>query len=415
MNGAARLLHPTSEDVVVPHQLRYRRRVTTTATRVIEWALDFARDRDPDEGLIAGLASLLIAAGIPLVRVSASLRPIDPEVWARNVSWEADHGIQIRVRPYGDLVMQHYLGSAVQEIFGGSGPIRDRLEQGSKFPPIDGLVRQGATDYLIQPVELGPGVRSFVSYAIARPGGFTEAELAILDEIHPVVANMIRLRSTRLTIGSVLRTYLGPNAAQSVQAGTVRRGHGQRIHAAIWFCDLRDFTVLSQALPPDQMLQLLDDYFEAVAGPVADHGGEILKFIGDAMLAIFPAEAHGAADACRRATAAAIAALERFATDVAQVKGPALGRELGMGLALHVGEVFYGNIGARDRLDFTVIGPAVNMAARVQGQCTAMKTPLLLTGELAALLERDDLVRLDCVALKGIDTPTELVTLTRYR
>lgn len=381
---------------------------------MIEWALDFARDRDADEELIAGLARLLVDGGIPVVRVSASLRSIDPEVWARNISWEADRGIQVRARPYGDIALPHYIGSAVEAIYSGSGPIRDRLEHGSKFQPIDGLVRQGASDYAIQPVELGRDQRSFVSYAVARAGGFTDHEIAVLHEIHPAVANVIRLRSTRLTIGSVLRTYLGPNAAQSVQAGTVRRGHGQRIHAAIWFCDLRDFTVLSQALPPDQMLQLLDDYFEAVAGPVADHGGEILKFIGDAMLAIFPAAAHGAADACRRATSAAITALERFATDVA-VKGPALGRELGMGLALHVGEVFYGNIGARDRLDFTVIGPAVNMAARVQGQCTAQKTPLLLTGELAALLQRDDLVHLEHVDLKGINTPTALVTLARYR
>ncbi|MBA3453251.1 MAG: adenylate/guanylate cyclase domain-containing protein [Deltaproteobacteria bacterium] len=390
-------------------------RTDTTRDRVVGWALDFARDRDSDDELIAGLARLLVDAGIPLVRVSASFRPIDPVVWARNISWEADLGVQIRDRPYGDLAQAHYIGSVVEAIYGGSGTIRDRIEQGSKFQPIDGLSRQGATDYLAQPIDLGPNVRSFVSYAIARGGGFTAEDIAILDAIHPAVASVIRLRSTRLTIGSVLRTYLGPNAAQIVQAGRVRRGHGEQIHAAIWFCDLRDFTVLSQALPPDQMLQLLDAYFEAVSGPVVDHGGEILKFIGDAMLAIFPVAGSGAADSARRAVTAAVAALDRFATDVAQAKGPALGRELGMGLALHVGEVFYGNIGARDRLDFTVIGPAVNMAARVQGQCTAQRTPLLLTGELAALLDRDDLVHLEGVALKGIETPTELVTLARYR
>ncbi len=389
--------------------------MTAIGTRVLEFGLDFARDRDTDEELVSGLAQLLVSSGVPLVRISTSLRPIDPEIWARNISWEADIGVHIRARPHGESVMPRFIGSAVEAIYEGSGPIRERLELGSKFHPLDGLVRQTATDYIIQPVELGRNVRSFVSYAIARPGGFTDDELAVLAEIHPAVANMIRLRSTRMTIDSVLRTYLGPNAARSVQAGTVRRGHGERIHAAIWFCDLRDFTVLSQALPPDQMLLLLDDYFEAVAGPVADHGGEILKFIGDAMLAIFPAAEHGAADACRRATSAAISALERFSADVAQVKGPTLGRELGMGLALHVGEVFYGNIGARDRLDFTVIGPAVNMAARVQGQCTAQKTPLLLTGELAALLGRDDLVHLEHVALKGIEAPTALVTLARYR
>ena len=367
------------------------------------WSLDLARDDDDPAALLQGIVDEL--ADLPLVRVATSFRPLDPLVWAQNLVWERDRGISSFARAY-DITSTDFVGSAPEAIFvHRSGTIRDRLEHGSRFKPVDALVRQRATDYLVQPIELGRGFRSYISYAIDRPGGFTDDELALLEAILPAVSNVNRLRSEQLTSTSLLRTYLGHNAAERVLSGDVRRGTGERIHAAIWFCDLRGFTVLSQQLPPDQLLQVLDRYFEAAAGPIVDGGGEILKFIGDAMLAIFPAAPHGVAAACRRAAVAATTALDRFAAE--------LGPGYGMGLALHVGEVFYGNIGARGRLDFTVIGPAVNLAARVQGQCTPLGTPLLMTGAFATHLDRSDLVSLGTVPLKGIDAPAELLTLRR--
>jgi adenylate cyclase len=181
---------------------------------VTSWALDFARDGETESQLIEGLARLLVAAGVPLVRVSSSFRPIDPVVWARNVSWAADEGVVVHDRQHGPNGAPWLIGSSVEAIYAGSPAIRERLDHGSKFLPIEALVRQGATDYLIQPIELGRGLRSFVSYATSRAGGFTAEELALLDEIHAAVGNAVRLRSTRLTAGSLLRTYLGSNAAE---------------------------------------------------------------------------------------------------------------------------------------------------------------------------------------------------------
>ena len=376
------------------------------------WALDSARDDESEERLVLQLVEIL-ADALPLVRVALSFRPSDPTLWALNVRWEADLGVLAQPRLYDST--PSYAGSAVEAIFGGAGTIRERLETGSRFPLLEGLARQKATDYLIQPIELGRGVRTFVSYATAREGGFTEPELQLLERIHLSVASLVRLRSSRLSLSSLLRAYLGHNASQRVLSGTLRRGHGEQISAAIWFCDLRGFTVLSQTLSPERLLCVLDDYFQCVALAVTEAGGEILKFIGDAMLAIFPAAPSGPEGACAAAAEAAIAALARFETDVAAAHRSFAGEEnLGMGLSLHFGDVFYGNIGARDRLDFTVIGASVNLAARVQGQCTTLRTPLLMTGEFAAQLDRRDLLPLGSVPLKGIAMPPALLTLASF-
>jgi adenylate cyclase len=382
---------------------------------VFTWALDPARDIDEEGALIDGLVGLLAGAGLQMFRLAISFRPIDPQVWARAVLWERGL-VTIHDRTRDIRLAADYLGSVVQAIHEGSEPIRERLDPAkpSRYPLLADLSRRGATDYLIQPVILNRTIRTFVAYATDRAGGYTSDELAFLHEIYPAVSSLVRLRSTRLTVGSLARTYLGPNAAERVLAGGVERGQGERIQAAIWFCDLRDFTVLTDALPPDQLVRVLDMYFESVAGPVADHGGEVLKFIGDAMLAIFPCEAQGARDACARATAAALDALEHFDSEVAVRCRTELGLELGFGVSLHLGDVFYGNIGARDRLDFTVIGSAVNLAARVQGQCSSLGTPLLMTQTFVDQISRDDLHPLGARPLKGVAAPPPLVTLARF-
>jgi adenylate cyclase len=382
---------------------------------LVAWTLDPARDEDDEAALLDGMVGHLHDAGASLLRFSTSFRPMDPEVWTRNVTWE--NGISTLLDRTRDIrLAPDYLGSTVQHIIEGGGEIRERLDPArpSKYPLLVELAARGGTDYLALPIRLTRLIRTFVAFTGKRPGGFSDDELAFLHAIHPAIANLVRLRSSRLTLASLARTYLGPNAATRVLAGGVERGHGERIAAAIWFCDLRDFTVLTEALPPDQLLRILDMYFEAVAGPVGDHGGEVLKFIGDAMLAIFPVGAGGPADACARAIGAALGALDNFATDVALRGRAELGLDLGFGISLHLGEVFYGNIGARDRLDFTVIGSAVNLAARVQGQCSALDTPLLMTQPFVEHLHRDDLHALATRPLKGVTDPPPLVTLARF-
>lgn len=379
---------------------------------LVDWVLDPARAREDDRTLIAGYANELIASGVQVHRVSTSLRPLDPQIWVHNYRWcRGEVTVEERDR---EIMPTHpdYLGSPAQAIHQGTAKIRERLDPAhptaSRWHTLHMFARDGATDYLIYAVDAGRDVlRSFISYTTDRPGGFSDEDLALLDAVHPAMALLIQLRAMHITCHAMLRTYLGPNAAVRVLDGQVQRGTGERITAAIWFCDLRDFTVLSDALPADELLQLLDRYFEVVSGPVIDEGGEILKFIGDAMLAIFPVGTAGARDACERAARAATAALARFEAEVAHSLA---GHTLGFGVSLHLGDVYYGNIGARGRLDFTVIGPAVNLAARVQGKCSELATPLLLTAQFVEQLERAtrEVAR---VKLKGIAADVAVFTV----
>jgi adenylate cyclase len=207
-----------------------------------------------------------------------------------------------------------------------------------------------------------------------------------------------------------LETYLGANAARRVLTGAFKRGHGEILNTVIWFCDLRGFTSLVDTRPMQEVIPVLNRYFETMAGPVEEAGGEILKFIGDAMLAIFPIDERGPAPRCTKALGAALAALDRVED---------LGRDpewprLKTGVALHLGEVMYGNIGARSRLDFTVIGPSVNEASRVESLCKEVGVPLLVTGAFQRAAPDAQLVSLGNHRLRGVAEEVELFTAPRY-
>lgn len=385
--------------------------MTLDARPVIDWLLDDTRESEDDGAYFVGFVHQLIGAGVRLLRASTSLRPLDPQIWVRNLRWERGE-LLVEDRAREVQTSAEYVGSPIAAIHGGEQMLRERLTAGEpRFHTLRDFARRGATDYVIHAIASRDAMRTFVSYTTAAPDGFSDDELALFTAIHPAFSAGVRLRTTRMTRDVLLRTYLGPNAADRVRAGEVVRGSGEMIGAAIWFCDLRDFTMLSDALPADRLIRVLDRYFETVSKPIVDHGGEILKFIGDAMLAIFPVGALGPGDACARAVDAALAALEQFETEVARMEPD---HRLGFGVSLHLGEVFYGNIGACDRLDFTVIGSAVNLAARVQGQCSALGTPLLVSGTFADNLERTDLRHLGSPPLKGIRSAPELYTLARF-
>lgn len=188
---------------------------------------------------------------------------------------------------------------------------------------------------------------------------------------------------TPLRPEDVLAMYLGKDVARRVLAGEITRGSGETIRAVIWLCDLRGFTEMSKAMARDELISLLNAYFDCMAEPVQKHGGEVLKFMGDGMLAIFNLSAQQKSDACRAAYRAAVEALDNM--DRLNQRRIASGaRPLHFGLALHVGEVMYGNIGAAGRLDFTVIGPAVNEANRMEKMCKDLELPLLASETFAA-------------------------------
>jgi adenylate cyclase len=260
------------------------------------------------------------------------------------------------------------------------------------------------------PLVFSDGRRSSFSCATDRPGGFTENDLELLEETALPLALRVELASAHIATSTLLNVYLGPNAAKRVLTGAFRRGGGELVEAVIWYCDLRGFTTLVDARPVADVVPILDRYFESVAGPVSDNGGEILKFIGDAMLAVFRIEPNMPTDEpCARALAAAETALAALGE-----LNATLGTSLTIGVALHVGEVMYGNIGARDRLDFTVIGRAVNEACRVEALCKELRVALLVTSSFAAAHPASGVVSLGDYTLRGVARPHELFTLPRF-
>jgi adenylate cyclase len=333
-----------------------------------------------------------------------------PELVWRAVQWNEASGIATFDHARSKLAETFFSASPVAELRRGTPSIRVELESGDGGYPICADLRaQGCTDYFAQALPFANGEVSYLSCASRVQGGFSELALAILRELAPALAQRVELESGYHATRALLEVYLGPNAGARVAQGGFRRGSGELIDAAIWFSDLRDFTVISDRSAPDAVVRLLDEYFERVAGAVMDHGGEVLKFVGDAILAIFPAEGQRTA-ACNRALAAADSALDALVT----LNATRLARDdaaIAMGLALHVGPVMYGNIGARNRLDFTVISAAVNEACRLESLCKPLATTLIMSEAFvraAALANARDL---GLHTLKGVSAQVRAFTL----
>lgn len=356
--------------------------------RVADWLIAEGRYLDGTEALLEAFCRRLLDSGLPLVRASYVVQTLHPQDTVALYFWRPEEpGLREIRRPHGAQRNPVYMNSPIRLIFEGHGEVRRSLEGDAPlldFPILTDLLEEGITDYIVLPVPFGDGKTNAFTFATRRPGGFDDSEL---DEIRDAVATLVPLLELQWlkTLSRVLLdTYLGHETGRQVLSGEIVRGSGRSIHAAIWYCDMRDFTGLSERQPADRVIAALNDYFEVMAGAVAEAGGEVLKFIGDAMLAIFPPrDGETEAETCARVLAAAVeatgdmAALNRRRGDIGQ---PAIGH----GLALHIGDVHYGNIGAPARLDFTVIGAAVNLVSRIEGLSLALGRPLLVSADFAA-------------------------------
>jgi adenylate cyclase len=377
-----------------------------------DWLRRFRAPSLAGELLLEGLAVELEKEGVPLLECSTSLLLLHPEIYATNFVWTRGAGAHGHDRTYAYLASLPRNAAPMFTIKAGGPALRRRLDgppEALEWDMLRGFAARGATDFAIFPLVFTDDRRSFFYCLTDRPGGFLDAEIALIESILPVLALRVEILSSYATTRKRLDVYLGQNAARWVLTGRFKRGSGEPIDAIIWMCDLRGFTALSDRRAAAEVVPILDRYFETVAAPVGQAGGEILKFIGDAMLAVFPVGEDGPAGPARRALAAAAKAIDDVAT---------IGAEIGV--ALHVGQVMYGNIGAHDRLDFTVIGAAVNEVCRVEGLCKPLGAPLLVTGALAAAAtaasDADEaLVSLGAHQLEGVSEPREIFTLARYR
>lgn len=381
------------------------------ASSIVDWLL--APDsRHLDVGaLTERLVERLEEAGLSIDRLVMSVPTKHPEVFVLNLEYLRGKPIRVVRRGHEIRTRGVYLDSPVRAIHEGADLIRCRLEGpevDTRFPVCADLAREGLTDYAAFALAFAHHARSFVSFATRRPGGFRDEDLSGLGSLRDALALRVELSASVFATECLLEVYLGKNAARRVLAGAFMRGSGEVIPAAIFFCDMRGFTAMADARTPDEVVRTLDALFDVIAAPLQARGGEILKFIGDAVLAVF-AEDGGGPRACRAAFEAsreALAAIARWNGERSAVGEAAVE----IGVALHRGDVFYGNIGAQDRLDFTVIGRAVNEASRVESMCKTLGEPLLLTHAFREALGEAPLRAVGRHALRGVSGGVELFT-----
>jgi adenylate cyclase len=380
---------------------------------LVQWLITEARCIGEPSGFLVALAEQLRARGVDVVRATTGVPILHPQVYSFSALWELDGGTTERQFSLDAAASSpYYQNSPTRIVYEGGGPVRcdpTAPPRDDEFSILADLRRDGITDYIALNIPFSDASSKMLSLATRRPGGFTDHELALFDLIRPAVAVNLEVQALRRTARTLLDTYVGRQAGGRVLNGAIRRGMGETLRAVIWLCDLRGFTARSEALPGDALIGLLNGYFGAMCDAVDAHGGEVLKFIGDAMLAIFPIAEGLAAVACQRAIAAAQDAEAAMRTINVQ-QAAAGGANLDYGLALHLGDVLYGNIGSHNRLDFTVIGPAVNLAARIEGLCHETGRKPLMSEEFVAAAGQAA-VRLGDFALKGVGARRSIFAL----
>ena len=375
----------------------------------VDWLLREAWEAADAEELVARFANCMLERNFPVWRFNILLGTLNPLVSGLAFIWtRGQQGVDVRRLLHSRRNAKGFLESPLVPIYEGKGGLRRRLEGPAPqldFPILEELHAQGATDYVAMPLHFSDGHINALTLATDRPGGFTTENLGQLHEVLPLLSRLFEVHALKRSTKSLLSTYLGARSAAKVLGGKVRRGDGETVPAVIWYSDLRESTRLAESMPREDYLALLNTYFDAAAGAVLAEGGEVLKFIGDAVLAIFPIEACEikTAKACESALAAAHGALARLAAN----NGSEDDVKLRAGISLHMGEVTYGNVGATERLDFTVIGTATNEVARLGDLCKELDRSILLSAQVAQNL-RQPLTSLGHHCLRGVQSSHEV-------
>ena len=376
----------------------------------VHWLINDTRDERFIDNIFAELCVRLQRAGVPVKQASIHVLINHPQWLGARIVWaDGMHGAEIVRADHDFRERPEYIGSPAKEVHDGATEVRENLERdpslGRKHAIYIEMRAKGMTDYVAWPLYHTLGKRHIVGFATDRPGGFNDADIANLLKLVPPLALVSEIRIKNRLAQTLLETYVGSHAGELILAGATRRGSGTTVRAAIMICDMRDFTRISDNWPRDDVIDLLNGYFDAISEPISRHGGEILKFIGDGLLAIFPLSDPLACANLLHAVAEArqtVAALNERNSET----GRAL---LNYGTGVHVGDVMYGNIGSQTRLDFTVIGPAVNMASRLETLTKQLGRPVLLSRAFADLVEGDfDLERLGEHPVRGFNDPIEL-------
>ncbi len=408
--------------------------VIEIARRIVDQGLAGA----PRHQLLGDLGAGMVNAGVPLQRAYVVQPTLHPVIGAHGYEWlrREEKATQQDFARRGDVPSDMWLRSPFHHMLStDTRTLRLRLDdsnQPSDFPMLDELREQGATDYFavatsfgdagkigpISGADLRDGAFSgsprgiLSSWTSDRPGGFGDDDIDAIELLLPVLALAIKAATAATIATNVAETYLGRDAGQRVLSGEIQRGSVETIRAVLWYCDLQGFTKIADTSPRDQLIPLLNDYFEVMVKALEGQGGQVLKFMGDGLMAIFRLDEGNDEQICN----AALDAAEQALAGVAELSAARAGAGLpttGFSLALHLGDVMYGNVGSHDRLDFTVVGPAVNEVSRIEAMCGSLDQALIISAAFAAAAGRytDRLASLGRYALRGVRRPQELYTL----
>jgi adenylate cyclase len=369
---------------------------------------------------LTGFCERVSALAMPLARANIVIDTLHPVYQGRAFTWKRQMRETV-LTEYGrsDGPSDRWERSPFYTLeLSSAALLRRRVNAASaaEFPIVADLAADGMTDYVaIANRFAAEGVIGdmdcvYSSWASDAPSGFQDADIANLRQLAPLIALTMKAASLTRIAGTLVETYLGRDPGRKVLRGRIDRGVADRIDAVLWFSDLRNYTRISDSADPEQIIPLLNEYADAILSAIHQFGGDVLKLIGDGTLAIFPARDR--ATACHAALEAAAQA--RRAVAVVNHRRAAEGLPTcEMYLGLHVGEVFYGNIGSRERLDFTVVGPAVNEVSRIASMCRSVDQPMLVSSPFAAAIGEPNglLVSVGRYALRGVARPQELFTL----
>jgi adenylate cyclase len=389
-------------------------------TEMLDWITEAGLAGWSETALLSGFCERAVAGGLPIVRANVVIDTLHPVYEGRAFTWKAkvkrtslsefgrspksielwEHSPFYRLETAGETLLRRKLSGAMQ----------------FEFPILTELQAEGITDYIaIANRFAAEGIIGhmdcvYSSWATDAPQGFADGDIAAVHRLMPSFALALKSVSLARIAETLVETYLGRDAGRRVLEGRISRGVADRIEAVLWCSDLRSYTRISDAADPEQIIPFLNDYADAVISAIHEHGGDVLKLMGDGVLAIFATEDRG------RACHAALAAASNARRAVAHINQSRAAENLpttDLYLGLHVGEVFYGNIGSRERLDFTVVGPAVNEVSRISGMCRTLDQPMLISAAFAAAIGEPKrlFVSVGRYALRGVGRPQDLYTI----
>jgi adenylate cyclase len=393
--------------------------------KLASWLAKAGLEGRTETALLEGFCSRAAAAGVPLARVILFIDTLHPIHEGRAFRWEREKP-EATLTEYGRTAegeaLERWRTSPFFHMLTAGDSVMRRpipAEGDVEFPMFAEMRAASMTDFLAlinrfaEEGAIGEMDCVYSSWLTDRPEGFTDEEIGALKRLAPFLGLAIKSASLARIAETLVETYLGRDAGRRVLRGRIERGVADRIKTVLWFSDLRNYTRISDTAPPEEIIPLLNDYAEAIVSSIHQHSGDVLKLIGDGVLAIFPAEERG------RACAAALDAAGAAQEAVAALNARRLEKGLPateMYLGLHIGEVFYGNIGSKDRLDFTVVGPAVNEVSRIAAMCRSVDQPILISAAFAASVteNRRAFASVGRFALRGVGKPQELFTLDLF-